>query len=246
MAWYTINYSCGHSVDKQLYGKGKDRESYIEWAEQGLCPSCWGKQKREEESQKPITMTLALDAMETSVDGDPILEVSLAGGTINKKDEIKAMGYHWDEIRAAQGLLGTIFGSSSPQKAWIKKVPVTSDTVKTIIKGFFEEGKKIGASIQGFDDPMTFAMIAERQKERKEKADKIAEIEKPQRPTCHPRAKFPNDKWNGKYYGSEKYGYSYYINDVKYILTEDEYKECMVYREAFEKYNKKVENIKNQ
>lgn len=245
MAKYDITYSCGHTVEKQLFGKNKDRESYIEWAKQGLCPDCWGKQKREEEQKKPITMTMALDAMATSKEGDPILEVSLTGGTINKKDEIKAMGYHWDEIRAGQGLLSAIFSSSSPQKGWIKRVAVAPETVESIIKGFFEEGKNLGASVQGFNDPMTFAIIVQRQKERKEKADKIAKIEKPQRPVSHPYSKFPDGKWNGKYYGSDKYGYSYYIDNVKYEISNEEYRELISYSEAISEYNKKVENVKN-
>lgn len=42
MAKYTINYSCGHTGELQLYGKYKDRENKIEWLErEGLCPECY-------------------------------------------------------------------------------------------------------------------------------------------------------------------------------------------------------------
>jgi hypothetical protein len=41
MSNYTINYSCGHSDDKQLYGKMDDRSRYIAWAEKsGECQAC--------------------------------------------------------------------------------------------------------------------------------------------------------------------------------------------------------------
>jgi hypothetical protein len=46
MAWYTINYKCGHTDRKQLYGKESGRKSYIEWAEENAdCPECYEKIK---------------------------------------------------------------------------------------------------------------------------------------------------------------------------------------------------------
>lgn len=52
MAKYTINYACGHTGTEQLYGPGKGRESYVEWAEANkLCPECWqAKRDAERES----------------------------------------------------------------------------------------------------------------------------------------------------------------------------------------------------
>lgn len=43
MAKYWITYKCGHEVEKQLFGKIKDRENYISWAEEQLCPNCQRK-----------------------------------------------------------------------------------------------------------------------------------------------------------------------------------------------------------
>ncbi|WP_210211003.1 hypothetical protein [Rhodomicrobium lacus] len=41
MANYSIAYSCGHTADKQLYGKHDERQSYIAWAgKSGICPAC--------------------------------------------------------------------------------------------------------------------------------------------------------------------------------------------------------------
>jgi hypothetical protein len=49
MAKYDINYACGHDGEEQLYGKGADRESYIQWAEQHkLCPECWAVKKAQD------------------------------------------------------------------------------------------------------------------------------------------------------------------------------------------------------
>lgn len=53
MARYTINYSCGHTEDRQLYGKHSERERKIEWFErEGLCSECWKKKKEEEKAEK--------------------------------------------------------------------------------------------------------------------------------------------------------------------------------------------------
>lgn len=40
MAHYTINHTCGHSVEIQLFGKMKDRYSRIEWLETQECEEC--------------------------------------------------------------------------------------------------------------------------------------------------------------------------------------------------------------
>jgi len=41
MARTTIYYSCGHTGEKQLFGKMSQRESYVEYAAKSLvCPAC--------------------------------------------------------------------------------------------------------------------------------------------------------------------------------------------------------------
>lgn len=40
MAKYTITYACGCTIEKQLYGKISERESYIAWAAEHECPEC--------------------------------------------------------------------------------------------------------------------------------------------------------------------------------------------------------------
>lgn len=41
MAKYNIAYSCGHTEEKQLYGKESVRQSYIDWAGRaGVCAAC--------------------------------------------------------------------------------------------------------------------------------------------------------------------------------------------------------------
>ena len=40
MGKYQIEYACGHTVTKELFGKIKDREHYIQWASTQECPEC--------------------------------------------------------------------------------------------------------------------------------------------------------------------------------------------------------------
>ena len=43
MAWYTINYKCGHTERVQLYGAHKERYAKIERMEACNCPECEAK-----------------------------------------------------------------------------------------------------------------------------------------------------------------------------------------------------------
>lgn len=40
MGKYQIEYICGHTMTKELFGKIKDREHYIQWASTQECPEC--------------------------------------------------------------------------------------------------------------------------------------------------------------------------------------------------------------
>lgn len=41
MAWYSVAYACGHTAEKQLYGKTVERERFIDWAAKfGICDNC--------------------------------------------------------------------------------------------------------------------------------------------------------------------------------------------------------------
>lgn len=53
MAWYDVTFSCGHTDRVQLYGPGKERDRWIEWAENsGLCPECYEEMKRKQYEEK--------------------------------------------------------------------------------------------------------------------------------------------------------------------------------------------------
>lgn len=60
MAWYDVNYSCGHSGKIQLIGPGRDRENRLAWLERdGLCPDCYKKYLNDKNSQKNYEMKVS-------------------------------------------------------------------------------------------------------------------------------------------------------------------------------------------
>lgn len=245
MAKYDITYSCGHTVEKQLYGKTDDRYSYIEWAQKGLCPTCWGEKKRAEEATKPIEMIIQTNGMDTDVDGNYTFEIILTGGTIHKKEEIKKLGYSFGETR---GGIFDLLGTSRPPLAWSKRISlINPEEIKKEMAKLDKEAKQLEAKIKVNMSVLDEQMLVKNMRQKIEKDKEIAKVEKPQRPACHPRAKFLDGKWNGKYYGNEKYNnISYYVDNVQYFLTNEEYKECINYREKYHEYKEKVEKIKNR
>lgn len=245
MAKYEINHTCGHTRTVQLFGKMVEREHKIEWMESQECPQCWGAKKREEEAKKPITATIQTNGLDTDTEGNVLAEIILTGGTINKKDEIKAMGYCWGEAR---GGIMDMLSTSSPQKAWIKVVPMKqmmSDKTNPLP----EEGIKIKNELQQLEakiinkiSPLD-AKFAKDKLIAKEKADKaVAELVKPKRPYCV--YKETKGIWNGKIYGNDKYGHKVYINGKEYPKTKEEAEEIKAYINAKEKYNAEINKIK--
>lgn len=252
MAQYDVNHSCGHTHTISLFGKTKDRYSKIEWMETQDCPQCWGAKKRAEEALQPIAAKIYCNGLDTDRDGNLLVEIALTGGTINRKDEIKSMGYFFTEIR---GGVFNFLSTSKPDMAWVKRVVAKDFIIKDnpVNHRIHAELTKLEVKLNFEIGPMDLAMIqnsVQKQKEESEKKEtiskKIAEIRKPGRPACHPRAQHPNGRWNNTYYGGAKYGYNYYVDGVNYKLTKIEYDECMAYRAATEEYDKSALKIKEE
>lgn len=239
MAKYQVNYSCGHSGEVVLFGKHSERERKLEWMADGLCKECWKKSKREEEAAKPITASVESNGLQVTDQGELICEIVLTGGTINKKDEIKALGYRWQEVT---GGVMDMLSMSAPQLAWVKTITVNADTPEETIKPAIDELKGIADKIKIGLGPLDIAMAQKNIAEKKEVAARVEAVgPKPVRPECHPNNK--NGKWNGKYYGKQG-SRNYYMSNINYKMTDEEYDECMTYRAAIADYNAKIEAAK--
>jgi hypothetical protein len=80
MASYTITWSCGHTSEKQLFGPGKDRDSYIEWASlHGICPACYAIEQERQRKAKIELDKLAAQESAGRLQDQGIILPALAG-----------------------------------------------------------------------------------------------------------------------------------------------------------------------
>ena len=68
MAWYEIEYKCGHKDRMQLYGSYRERDRRIAWYKENvICPACRAaKQKEEAAQQKKADSEAGLPALSGS------------------------------------------------------------------------------------------------------------------------------------------------------------------------------------
>lgn len=53
MAWYDVDFACGHTGSIQLYGNDERRKNRIEYLEQfGICPTCYKKEQEAAREKK--------------------------------------------------------------------------------------------------------------------------------------------------------------------------------------------------
>ena len=235
MAKYTILMSCGHEDTIELFGKTADRERKIEYFKSsGLCKECYKKQMQEKEEAEGLIFNATVLPYIDDDDGSILLNVWFSGNTKLYKDDIKSLGgYRWGERESADDF----FSVNKPPMCWNKIIKLDD------LKNEITKATSIGAD-NVISDSGLFAMVhyqiaLEKQKEWREKKDKIAKIEKP---SCPPVLK--GHKWNQKIYGKSG-NYSIYPDGEKVSITDEEAEEIKAYLTATEEYNKKVEEVKN-
>jgi hypothetical protein len=67
MAWYEIEYVCGHEGRIQIYGKGSERQSQADYEATKDCPGCYRERlakEREEELRKSLEANSQMDLPE--------------------------------------------------------------------------------------------------------------------------------------------------------------------------------------
>lgn len=236
MAKYTISHACGHSREIQLYGKGSDRERKIGWLEGQDCPQCWAAAKRESEAKQPITATVSM-YMGTDTDGRALVQIALTGGTINRKEDIKALGYRWGEVSG--GVMGFL-SISAPQKAWVLTISYT------IVEDCLKKLSGIAEKIEMKISPLDIELMKKFESDRKEKelqvairAEEIKSIPVPEKPAC-----YPCGRWNKKVYGNKKYGYRIYIDGKETHISDSDAVSLEKYAEDLLSYNEACKSVR--
>lgn len=238
MAKYNVTYACGHEGIVNLVGKTSERERKLDWLTYQNCWRCEKKEKDEADAKKPIKATVRMTG--TVNDGKITLEIALTGGTINRKDDIKAAGFRWTEPQAG---VFNLLSTKVPDKCWVKNYSVPLDVTEESLTELFRKNleplgvEETESKISQIDVAM-MKKSAEKEEEKKEKTNKLV---KPEKPESHPTNK--GGKWNGNYYG-KKGNRNFYVDGKNYEMTDEEYDECMVYRKKMEDYNTAVKAIK--
>lgn len=234
MAWYTINHSCGHSTEVQLYGKTDERESRIRWMEQGTCPKCYGEKMRKEEAEKPLELQIDCEPFEQ------MIILHFHGDTMPVKEEIKAIGYRWDEM-PMHGFFGSL-DTKKPLKVWNKVIQI--DGLEKALKEAEALNPKITNKITDLDKAAYMKIYQENQrkkaeadKRKQEKQEDISKLTKPDAP-----GKLRGHKWNGRIYGKAD-NYSVFLDNERMNITNEEAAEIESYQAAKEAYDQKVKEI---
>lgn len=235
MAKYTIMMSCGHEDTIELLGKEKDRQRKIAYFESGgLCKECYKKKMEEQVEAEGFIFNASVLPYIDEDDGGILLSIWFSGNTKPYKDDIKSLGgYRWSERESASDW----YSIKSVPMCWNKIIKIED------LKDEVAKATSIGADSMVSDSGL-FAMVhyqiaLDRQKEWKEKKDKIAAIEKPTAPSV-----LKGHKWNQKIYGKSG-NYSIYIDGEKTAITNEQAEEIKIYLISKEEYKKKVGEVKN-
>lgn len=234
MAKYDVMFSCGHEGEVELLGKHSDRRRKIEYFERsGLCKECYKKKMQEQEKEKPFSFNVsALPYIDD--EGNILLTVWFSGNTREYKDDIKSLGgYRWSERESADDF----FSISRSPLCWNKVIKEKE------LKEEVRKATSIGAESIDADDGLfstiNYQIALDKQKEWKERNDKIATLEKPKAPDV-----LVGHRWNQKIYGKAG-NFSIYPDGEKVSITDEEAEQIKEYLVKKEEYKKKVEEIKN-
>ena len=160
-------------------------------------------------------------------DGNILLNVWFSGNTKPYKDDIKSLGeYRWSERESADDF----FSVNKPPMCWNKIIKL--DDLKDEITKATSIGADNVVSDSGLFAMVHYQIALEKQKEWREKKDKIAEIEKPSCPSV-----LKGHKWNQKIYGKSG-NYSIYPDGEKVSITDEEAEEIKLYLVAKAEYKK--------
>lgn len=227
----TCKYCSSEFVKETTKSNRREADSWESWAlvNYDECPSCYGKRMREEEASKPVSASIKLDPY------NKLLIIVLSGNTKLVKDELKAIGYRWGE-EPMSGFFG-FMSMARPRFCWQKSVsPEKIDDVEEELKS---AGIKYTIDISDIDLIAYRDKLNRERKAEEERKEAISKLEKPIRPECYPAG-----KWNGRFYGSARSGYSIYVDGQKTTISAERKSEIEEYIEKRDRYNDAVKKIK--
>jgi hypothetical protein len=227
MAQYNVKYSCGHDGTVSLFGKHSEREKTLKWLGTQDCPEC----QRKETDELPVT--IELKSATQNMTGDDLFLVAVAtGGTYKEKEKLKELGFRWGELQFDAGFFDMISGKTF-SKCWSKNIKVVAsdfDSLEALCKACGVAENKIGPYDVRFSiSPVDFSLLREglkkiSEQEEADKAEAQKESERKRKIGRSPLAVFAESKgkyWNNKKYGSERSGYTIYVDNSEYKVPAD-------------------------
>lgn len=237
MAKYTYQYACGHGTGVvSLFGKNAERERKLAWyADNMVCPDCYKLQKQQEDNEAEKVAVIKYRTADI-----PLFSVIVHGQIEQNKESLKALGFSLEEDYEA-GILGML-SMKKPPLAWQRTFQAKNEAE------LLENIQKVASDIiplgyQFKDEPVNVLDL----NFLKFQWQKIAEREatKPKENGCYDFMKERHGKdlrsWNGKIYG-KKGGYNYYINNVKFDMTDEQQQAIETYRTAMREWKEKYNN----
>jgi hypothetical protein len=229
---------CGESFEKTTTKPNrKEANSWEEWAVKNYnqCPKCWGAAQRAKEATAPLALVVNCDPY-----GQRII-LHFEGNTIDRKDEIKALGYRWDELPSV-GTFGYMSIKRGPL-AWYLIIDLEQLQIELDKAADLQAELKI--RMTDLDVALYRDIKTRNDAQQAEEAAKKAEIDA--KKSAIPRPKVPEKlagtKWNQRIYGKIG-GYRIYPNGVEVKLTDSEADEVKAYLIAKEAYRAAIEEIK--
>lgn len=222
--------NCGKTFEKISHRKNRaEADKWEEWASENitLCPDCYLLALDTEEQAKPLTLHICLAPFSKQI------VLYWTGATKPHKDELKALGYCFDEPIATESGITNWLGISRPQKAWTKSLDVSGN-----VQAELEAAKSLAEKIVNNIRREDVDVLRQVMKKEQEKQAAIAQIPKPSKPDV-----YPTGRWNKKIYGSSKNGFSIYVDGEKVEISAAEKKALEEYLTSMTEYNQRVNAI---
>ena len=233
---YTVKMSCGHEDVVDLTGRGEDRERRIHYLEQhGLCKECYLNQKRAEEKAAGLQFCYFHINKIDEETGSPMIMVWFSGDTMPYKDQLKELGYRWNDITYWVGIY------CDRHMAW--SLLIDSD----LLNDQADQARALGAKVIGPKslgpeayalDIRNYRISLNRQKEWTEISEKRNSIPKPHAPEI-----LNGRRWNKKIYGRSG-SMAIYLDGEKIEISDEQASVLDNYLKALDQYRDAISQIK--
>lgn len=232
---------CGKEFCHEKYfSNSKERNSYEEWARDAidLCPDCYKAESREKMREENKKVGLILNASVVPginlQNGEILMYLWFSGDTETHKEEIKSLGYHWDECKNADRYYSL---SLKREMCWGKRIEAKD--FEEEIKKAEEIGAKKFVPDAGLFGSIHAQVAAKKHQEWLEIQEELKKLEKPQMPDFL-KEMIGDKPWNQKVYGKSSGRYVIYLDNEPVSLTDEQASSVKQYLKQADKYNEEA------